>query len=238
MSNQRDRWPKYTVLLPRHSIGTTDDAVWISMGLRRPDSPYQEWIVRSTTGAQRILSADEMDSWWTVVSAEHVRLPIGAFVWQDDAQPDAPWRVVEHGDEPGVVKVVPTNGGVGSEGWWVEIGNGWTPLERHASTPETPESFHAIRRADGDLIGDFGWLSVDGPDDWPDWLEDDGPTEYEIARHEVTVVARKVLPTCSECDEPGDYWGLCEEHAREDDPSSFDVPKLSIVTDQESGGQP
>ena len=99
------------------------------------------------------------------------------------------------------------------------------------------EVFHAVRRADGEPIGDFGWLMVDGPDDWPDWLDDDEATEYEIARHEVEVVARKVLPLCAEtgCDEPAKHWGLCSEHAREDDPEFFEdvPPTLRLVEDED-----
>lgn len=65
-----------------------------------------------------------------------------------------------------------------------------------------PETIYAIRRLDGELMfGEYGWVATDGPNDWdPAQEEESGPT----------------------CDGPAQYWGLCEAHAREDDPEYFD----------------
>ena len=92
-----------------------------------------------------------------------------------------------------------------------------------------PESFYSIRRTDGELIyGEYAWMSADGPDDWTIAIEggDDEATEYEIVRMVVEPVAKRTLPECREagCTVPAAFWGLCEPHAREDDPSAFEEP--------------
>ena len=97
-----------------------------------------------------------------------------------------------------------------------------------------PESFYAIRRTDGELIqGDYGWVTADGQNDWTAAEEEaeygNEGTEYEMVRMTVERIAVRTLPTCRDCDDPAAHWGLCEKHAREDDPSAFDA--LSSLTD-------
>jgi hypothetical protein len=61
------------------------------------------------------------------------------------------------------------------------------------------EFFYAIRRTDGEDIGDYAWLRADGPDDWSSADDDYGePTEYEIVCMVVMPVARRVLPEVAE----------------------------------------
>lgn len=91
------------------------------------------------------------------------------------------------------------------------------------------EHFEAIRRTDGEPIyGEFGWVAAT---DWTAAEEDaDGdataPVEYERVRMHVESVEKRKYPRCSEgtCEEPATHWGLCEVHAREDDPDYFLVP--------------
>lgn len=92
----------------------------------------------------------------------------------------------------------------------------------------TPEVMYLVRRSDGEHMDDdnFLWIHVDGPDDWDAAVMDaetaPEPIEYEIVRASLEVVGRRMLPTCKECDAPATHWGLCEAHAREDDPTAFD----------------
>ena len=80
------------------------------------------------------------------------------------------------------------------------------------------EPFVTYRLTSGDpIMGEFSFMtSLDG------WTEDlDEATEIV---EEVWVLKSSrifTLPTCAECDEPATYWGLCETHARIDDPESF-----------------
>lgn len=69
--------------------------------------------------------------------------------------------------------------------------------------PATPEpieladTFHAIRRTDGELIwGEFSWMACDGSDDWTVAEEDDpqDSCEFEIVLMVPIVVARKTFP--------------------------------------------
>ncbi len=87
------------------------------------------------------------------------------------------------------------------------------------------ETMYAIRRTDGELIWDeYAFMTVAGPDDWAPVEDDyaDEAVEYEMVRTEVYPVARRMLPSCKDgCGEPARYWGLCEKHAREDDPDHF-----------------
>lgn len=101
------------------------------------------------------------------------------------------------------------------------------------------EEFYAIRRVDGEPIyGEYSWTSTTGPNDWePAQLEAedaDDPIEYELVKMTVTPVATHKFPTCHECDEPATYWGLCEAHARIDDPESFAM-RDEIVSGGEGG---
>ena len=81
------------------------------------------------------------------------------------------------------------------------------------------ETFYAIRRADGGLIyGEYGWMGTDGPTDWTAVEDGDESAEYEMLRMTAEVAGRRTFPVCAErCDKPAEFWGLCEEHAREDD---------------------
>lgn len=95
----------------------------------------------------------------------------------------------------------------------------------HAA-PATQEVMYAVRRADGGLMdGDYTFIGVSGPNDWApveDW-DGDAEGEFEMVRMTVEIVARRTLPECSEggCTVPAEFWGLCERHAREDDPDYF-----------------
>lgn len=60
--------------------------------------------------------------------------------------------------------------------------------------PTEPESFYAVRRADGDLIGDYQWVGCSGAADWPfDDDEDVDPGEYEIVRMTVESVTKRTF---------------------------------------------
>jgi hypothetical protein len=88
------------------------------------------------------------------------------------------------------------------------------------------EVIYAIRRADGEPIyGDYSHVIVDGDTDWTPAEEDgeEAATVYEMVRMVVDVLERRTLPTCREhgCVVPARYWGLCEPHARVDDPEYF-----------------
>lgn len=68
-----------------------------------------------------------------------------------------------------------------------------------------PESFYAMRRTDGEEIGDYSWVSAGGPDDWTpaedDAEEADEPIEYELCRMTVEVVSRRTFgPSSPPCD--------------------------------------
>lgn len=91
------------------------------------------------------------------------------------------------------------------------------------------EVMYVCRRVDGTPVGDtWAHFVVSGPNDWSqandEAVEWSDPAEYEIVRFVGEVVARKTLPTCDThgCDEPAAHWGLCETHAREDDPEYFE----------------
>lgn len=87
------------------------------------------------------------------------------------------------------------------------------------------EVLYAVRRQDGDLLGDYSFVMVGAPTDWApaeddaDCAEDAGV--YEMVKMTVEVIGTRTLPLCKECDQPAKFWGLCEPHAREDDPESF-----------------
>jgi hypothetical protein len=106
---------------------------------------------------------------------------------------------------------------------------------------EMSEAFYAIRRTDGEPIwGDFGWITASGPDDWEaaelDSEYADDATEYELVRMTVEPVAVRAYPRCREsgCDVPAAFWGLCEPHAREDDPETVaEILAARVSADQE-----
>lgn len=92
------------------------------------------------------------------------------------------------------------------------------------------ETIYAIRRADGEpMFGEFSFATTTGPDDWDPATDDsDGAedgTVYELVEMPVKVLGTKTLPTCKDCPrkypQPAEFWGLCETHAREDDPQYF-----------------
>ncbi len=97
-----------------------------------------------------------------------------------------------------------------------------TDTSRHV-----PEVIYAVRRADGQDIGDYSFVVVSGPGDWTPAEDDadgiDDATVYQLVKMTVEVVATRTLPECSEagCETPASHWGLCEAHAREDDPDYF-----------------
>lgn len=97
---------------------------------------------------------------------------------------------------------------------------------RADGTSGAEEVIYAIRRADGQDMGDYRFCTTT-EGDWSA-AEDDAdeslaPVEYQLLKMVVEVVERKVLPLCSICDRPATHWGLCEAHAREDDPSYFET---------------
>jgi hypothetical protein len=96
------------------------------------------------------------------------------------------------------------------------------------------ETLYALRRTDNELIyGEFSYLCVSGPDDWGPVDDDlDDLVTYEMIKMTVEVVRTRTLPECRErCGEPGEFWGLCEEHAREDDPETMDA----VLAEREVG---
>ena len=99
------------------------------------------------------------------------------------------------------------------------------------------EEFYAIRRQDGEPIyGEFTWITCDNPLDWSqvEEIEHDEPTTYELVRMEVHPVVTRTFPTCSLCPLPATHWGLCEAHAREDDPGAFAAAEDNAERDQDS----
>lgn len=68
-----------------------------------------------------------------------------------------------------------------------------------------PESFYAIRRTDGEDIGDYSWVSASGPADWTaaedDAEEAEEHIEYELCQMTVEVVQRRTFGPTSPCDE-------------------------------------
>jgi hypothetical protein len=98
----------------------------------------------------------------------------------------------------------------------------------------TVERFYAIRRADGELMGDeYAFLTVAGPDDWSpahDDAEDrDEPVDYELITFAIEAIAKRTLPECRECDKPARHWGLCRHHAELDDPEAFADEKIEVA---------
>lgn len=92
--------------------------------------------------------------------------------------------------------------------------------ESAAPWPLGAKEMTTYRRADGDTIGyhDF----VCDRECCEEWAEDDVyPIEFVEERWVLASERRFTLPICKECDQPATYWGLCEAHAREDDPDAF-----------------
>lgn len=73
-----------------------------------------------------------------------------------------------------------------------------------------PESFYAMRRVDGEPIGEFSWVEAVGPDDWT-YADDSAndPAEFEIVRMVVVPVARR-------------WFGVHEFVPCDDDPDECD----------------
>jgi len=99
------------------------------------------------------------------------------------------------------------------------------------------ETKYALRRSDGELIGDYAFIITEGPDDWYQAELDsefcDATIIYEMVKMEMEVVGTKELPNCGVCNEvAGRYWGLCEDHAREDDEETLN----EILAARESDG--
>ena len=80
-----------------------------------------------------------------------------------------------------------------------------------------PETFFAIRRTDGEPMGDFGWMSCDGPNDWEQAeydsdFADPESIEYEIVEMTVRSLAKQSFPlnphehVGDECDYCGEPW--------------------------------
>lgn len=77
------------------------------------------------------------------------------------------------------------------------------------------------KRADGELM--FGeWRFAGDMESCEDEARDSlDPIEY-VEEQWVRVGERRfTLPLCHDCDSPATHWGLCEAHAREDDPEHF-----------------
>lgn len=83
-------------------------------------------------------------------------------------------------------------------------------------------SMTTFKRADGDLMaGEYTFVcdieSVEADIEYAD-----EPIEFVEERWERVYVRTFTLPTCRQCNDPATHWGLCEKHAREDDPSAFE----------------
>lgn len=82
------------------------------------------------------------------------------------------------------------------------------------------------KRADGEPIaGEYAFVTD------REYVEDEayyaeGPVEFVEQVWELVGERRFTLPKCAQCDEVATYWGLCEKHAREDDPDAFDTPAV------------
>jgi hypothetical protein len=103
------------------------------------------------------------------------------------------------------------------------------------------EVIYAIRRADGEQMGDYTFWIVPDETDWTPADEDGedgffGPAVYEMVRMDVEVLERRTLPVCREhgCVAPARFWGLCEPHARVDDPEYF----ADYIDNDERDGEP
>lgn len=97
-----------------------------------------------------------------------------------------------------------------------------------ATGSPTPEVLYAVRRQDGEDIGEYSFCVVGStPGDWSPAEDDadyaDEPVVYEMVKMTVEVVGTRTLPKCHDCDDPATHWGLCEKHAREDDPEHFET---------------
>lgn len=71
-------------------------------------------------------------------------------------------------------------------------------------TPMT-EVMHAIRRADGDAMGDYSFIVVDGPGDWQPAIDDaecaEDRVDYELVRMDLTVLGTRTFgPDKPACD--------------------------------------
>jgi hypothetical protein len=107
----------------------------------------------------------------------------------------------------------------------------------HAMTGN--EVLYVIRRADGEpLYGDYSHVIVSDENDWTPAEEDgeEAATVYEMVRMIAEVVDRRTLPLCREhgCADLAAYWGLCEPHARDDDPEYF----ADYIDNAEQDGEP
>lgn len=93
---------------------------------------------------------------------------------------------------------------------------------------------HLVRRTDGSEIGgDYSFMVASGPKDWDAAESDaegwDGPVDYDLVTLVVQGVETRTYPLCSNpgCETVATHWGLCEPHARLDDPEHFaDVAKI------------
>lgn len=87
------------------------------------------------------------------------------------------------------------------------------------------EVIYAVRRADGEQMGEYTFVAVLDERDWtPAEMDAEcvfDPVVYELVKMTVEVIGTRTLPVCRECDAPATHWGLCEIHAREDDPEAF-----------------
>lgn len=102
------------------------------------------------------------------------------------------------------------------------------------------ERMYVIRRTDGEpLFGEWSFSLVDGPDDWQAAIEDArdsfSTATYELLEMVVTRIHTRTLPECVErsCLEPGEYWGMCEQHAREDDEEALEEILSKRIVERE-----
>ena len=80
------------------------------------------------------------------------------------------------------------------------------------------------KMADASMVNEeFGWVT-----DLEYFEDEEEPTEV-IEEVWVLKSSRTITvgPQCSECGDPATHWGLCEKHARIDDPESFRFPEPS-----------
>lgn len=81
------------------------------------------------------------------------------------------------------------------------------------------------KRADREMIaGEYGWVTEMESVEAEAY---DAHESIEFVEEVWTLQSRRtfLLPVCGagdDCQEPIKFWGLCEKHAREDDPSAFE----------------
>lgn len=90
-----------------------------------------------------------------------------------------------------------------------------------------PITMKIYKRGDGELWDDFA--RVVDIDPYLDELDDETEVIEEVWELKSS---RAFSRSCHDCEEPAKHWGLCETHAREDDPEYFQVGDMWVVEDR------